>query len=151
MTARTARWPCVLTLLVAVLIAWPTIVAGAEAAGPSARALTAQDVQAALDSKSIDLDTVWTLVAAFLVMWMQAGFAMVETGFTRAKNAVNILMKNLLDYCFGSIAFWAVGFGLMFSIGNAFVGDSGFFLHETPVQVTRADGAMHGHDQLRSY
>ena len=48
---------------------------------------------------------------------------MVETGFTRAKNAVNILMKNLLDYCFGSVAYWALGFGLMFSIGNGFIGD----------------------------
>ena len=109
---------------------------------PAVPAPTAESVNTALENKSIDLDTVWTLVAAFLVMWMQAGFAMVETGFTRAKNAVNILMKNLLDYCFGSIAFWVVGFGLMFSIGNDFIGDSGFCLNETPVQVTQPDGTM---------
>ena len=54
-------------------------------------------------------DTLWVLVAAFLVFFMQAGFAMVESGFTRAKNAVNILMKNLLDFSMGSIAYWAIG------------------------------------------
>jgi len=59
-------------------------------------------------------DVVWTAVAAFLVFFMQAGFAMVETGFTRAKNAVNILMKNLMDFSVGSLAFFLVGFGLMF-------------------------------------
>lgn len=61
-----------------------------------------------------DVDTLWTCVAAFLVFWMQAGFALVECGFTRAKNACNIVMKNLMDYVIGTIAFWAVGFGLMF-------------------------------------
>lgn len=111
-------------------------------AAPANTETTLKDLQAALDSKSIDLDTVWVLISAFLVMWMQAGFAMVETGFTRAKNSVNILMKNLLDFCFGSVAFWAVGFGLMFSIGNAFVGDSGFFLAETPAQVALDDGTL---------
>ena len=61
-------------------------------------------------------DTVWVLLAAFLVFFMQAGFAMVESGFTRAKNAVNILMKNLMDFSIGSVAFWAVGFAIMFVI-----------------------------------
>lgn len=78
--------------------------------------------------KVVALDTVWVLLTAFLVMWMQAGFALVETGLTRAKNAVNICMKNLLDFCFGSLAFWAVGFALMFGNGNAFVGLSGWRL-----------------------
>lgn len=54
------------------------------------------------------VDYVWTLVAAALVFFMQAGFAMVETGFTRAKNAVNIMMKNLMDFSMGSLAFWAI-------------------------------------------
>ncbi|MCE5302791.1 MAG: ammonium transporter [Planctomycetaceae bacterium] len=138
MTVWTKRLLCASTLLVGILVTLPAMAADSAAARP----LTAQDVQTALDSKSIDLDTIWVLLTAFLVMWMQAGFAMVETGFTRAKNAVNILMKNLLDYCFGTIAFWAVGFGLMFSVGNAFVGDSGFFLHETTVEAKQADGAM---------
>ncbi len=58
-------------------------------------------------------DTIWVLLAATLVFFMQAGFAMVETGFTRAKNAGNIIMKNLMDFALGSLVFWALGFGLM--------------------------------------
>ena len=73
-------------------------------------------------------DTLWVLVAAFLVFFMQAGFAMVEAGFTRAKNAVNILMKNLMDFSMGSIAYWAIGFAIMFGAGNAFMGTSGWFV-----------------------
>ena len=74
------------------------------------------------------VDTLWVLVAAFLVFFMQAGFAMVESGFTRAKNAVNILMKNLMDFSMGSIAYWAIGFAIMFGAGNAFMGTSGWFV-----------------------
>ena len=65
-------------------------------------------------SKFSSADTIWVLLAAALVFFMQAGFAMVETGFTRAKNAGNIIMKNLLDFCIGTIVFWVLGFGLMF-------------------------------------
>src|SRR5690606_32993280 len=53
------------------------------------------------------VDALWTVVAAILVFWMQAGFALVEAGFTRAKNTVNILMKNLMDFSLGSLVFWA--------------------------------------------
>lgn len=74
------------------------------------------------------LDTMWTLVAAFLVFLMQAGFAMVEAGMTRQKNSANIVMKNLMDFAIGSMAFWAVGFALMFGAGNALVGATGWFL-----------------------
>ncbi|GMR04486.1 MAG: ammonium transporter [Thermodesulfobacteriota bacterium] len=77
-----------------------------------------------------NLDFVWTLVAAFLVFLMQAGFAMVETGFTRAKNAINIMMKNLMDFSVGSLAFWAVGFGLMFGASNGLFGTTGFFFSD---------------------
>ena len=73
------------------------------------------------------LDIVWTMIAAFLVYFMQAGFAMVETGFTRAKNAGNIVMKNMMDFVIGSIAFFLIGFGLMFGQGNGVIGLSGFF------------------------
>jgi Amt family ammonium transporter len=74
------------------------------------------------------LDTVWVLISAFLVFFMQAGFAMVETGFTRAKNASNIIMKNLMDFAIGSIVFFAVGFGIMFGKDwGGLVGTSGFF------------------------
>ncbi|HOO71071.1 MAG TPA: ammonium transporter [Spirochaetota bacterium] len=75
------------------------------------------------------INVVWTLVAAFLVFFMQAGFAMVEVGFTRAKNAGNIIMKNLMDFSVGSLAFFLVGFGLMYgeSISGLF-GSSKFLL-----------------------
>ncbi len=63
---------------------------------------------------TVSLDTVWVLIAAALVMFMQPGFAMVEAGFTRAKNTANILMKNFLDYSVGSLFFWLVGFSIMF-------------------------------------
>jgi Amt family ammonium transporter len=68
------------------------------------------------------MDTFWLLFGTTLVFWMQAGFAMVETGFTRAKNAGNIIMKNLMDFVLGSIAFWLIGYGLMYGTGNGFLG-----------------------------
>ncbi len=87
--------------------------------------------KAAIDLVQTHANYVWTLVAAALVFFMQAGFAMVETGFTRAKNAVNIMMKNLMDFSLGSIAFWAVGFGLMFGVSKTgWFGASGFFLSD---------------------
>ena len=67
------------------------------------------------------VNTVWMLLAAMLVFFMQPGFALVEAGFTRTKNTANILMKNLVDFMFGSLLFWLVGFGLMFGAGS-FVG-----------------------------
>lgn len=77
------------------------------------------------------LDYVWTLVAAALVFFMQAGFAMIESGFTRAKNAINIMMKNLMDFAVGSLAFWAIGFGIMFgTTTTGWFGTNGFFLSD---------------------
>ncbi|WP_327796039.1 ammonium transporter [Tetragenococcus halophilus] len=73
------------------------------------------------------VDVIWTLVASFLVFFMQAGFTLVEAGFTRAKNAGNIIMKNLIDFCFGSVLYWFVGFGIMFGTQNAFFGGFHFF------------------------
>ena len=66
-----------------------------------------------------NLNVVWTLVAAILVFLMQAGFALVETGFTRAKNAANIMMKNLMDFAVGSLAFYVLGAALMFGASKA--------------------------------
>lgn len=76
-----------------------------------------------------NLDYVWTILAAILVFFMQPGFALLETGFTRSKNAVNIIMKNFLDVGAGGLTFFAVGFALMFgtSVGGWF-GSDGFFL-----------------------
>ena len=76
-------------------------------------------------------DFLWTLVAAFMVFFMQAGFAMVEAGFTRAKNAANIIMKNLMDMSMGAIAYWAVGFAIMFGVSKTgWFGTTGFFLSD---------------------
>lgn len=74
------------------------------------------------------VDTVWTSLAAMLVFLMQAGFAMVEGGFTRAKNAVNIMMKNVGDFAIAVLGFWILGFGLMFGDGNPILGTTGFFV-----------------------
>ena len=110
----------VVILLLFPLLAWgadetPTIAGNAEA----------------IKAVQSNADYVWTLVAAALVFFMQAGFAMVETGFTRAKNAVNILMKNLMDFAMGSIFYWAIGFGLMFGVTTTgWFGTSGFFLSD---------------------
>ncbi|GBU26907.1 ammonium transporter [Treponema sp. R8-4-B8] len=71
-----------------------------------------------MESIFSSVDTMWVLIAAALVFFMQAGFAMVETGFTRAKNAGNIVMKNLMDFCIGTPTYWLVGFGIMFGTGK---------------------------------
>jgi Amt family ammonium transporter len=85
----------------------------------------------AIDLVQTHADYLWTLVAAALVFFMQAGFAMVETGFTRAKNAINIIMKNLMDFSMGSIFYWAIGFGLMFgATSTGWFGTTGFFLSD---------------------
>jgi Amt family ammonium transporter len=76
----------------------------------------------------VALDTVWVLVAGMLVFFMNAGFAMLETGLCRAKNAVNILAKNLIVFAISSLAFWLVGFGLMFGDGTSFFGMDGWML-----------------------
>ena len=64
------------------------------------------------------VNTCWTLVGAFLVYFMQAGFALCEAGFTRAKNTGNILMKNMMDFCIGTPCYWLIGFGLMFGFNG---------------------------------
>lgn len=89
---------------------------------------------------ALSLDTVWMLLAAMLVFWMQPGFALCEAGLTRSKNTANILMKNFVDFIFGSIIFFFVGFGLMFgNDGDGFVGmpnwgDLSFYKGNLPVE-----------------
>ena len=73
------------------------------------------------------LDTVWVILAAMLVFFMQPGFALVEAGFTRSKNTANILMKNFLDFMLGSVLFWMIGFSLMHGTGNGFIGEFHLF------------------------
>ena len=74
------------------------------------------------------VDTIWVLIGAALVFFMQAGFAMVETGFTRAKNAGNIIMKNLMDFAIGTPIFWILGFGLMFAGTGPLIGGLDVFI-----------------------
>lgn len=109
---------CLLLSIPAVVLAGddpPTILSNADAIG----------------AVQTNLDYVWTLVAAALVFFMQAGFAMVESGFTRAKSAINIMMKNLMDFSMGSLFFWAIGFGIMFGTSKTgWFGTDGFFLSD---------------------
>jgi Amt family ammonium transporter len=87
------------------------------------------EVQGTLLPTKEAMDMVWLFLGASLVFIMQAGFAMVETGLTRAKNATNIVMKNLMDFCIGAVAYWAVGWGLMYgqdALGGL-IGTSEFF------------------------
>lgn len=68
----------------------------------------------AVESINSDMGALWIIIAAILVFFMQAGFTLVEVGFTRSKNSGNIIMKNIMDLCVGSIMFWAVGYGIMY-------------------------------------
>ncbi len=112
-------------LATCVLVAAPMVALGAE------ETPTVAGNAEAIKTVQVHADYLWTLIAAALVFFMQAGFAMVEAGLTRAKNAVNILMKNLMDFSMGSIAFWALGFGLMFgATSTGWFGTSGFFLSD---------------------
>lgn len=82
---------------------------------------------AALEEKmQLNINIVWTCIAAFLVFFMQAGFALVESGFTRAKNTINIMMKNLMDFSIGTVVFFLIGFGLMFGATNGCFGTTHF-------------------------
>ena len=88
------------------------------------------------------VNTIWVLFGAAMVFFMQAGFSMCEAGFTRAKNTGNILMKNLMDFCIGTPAFWLVGFGLMFGAGSGVIGTfdpliGGDYSHILPAGVPR--------------
>jgi Amt family ammonium transporter len=105
--------------LAVVVLAWvivPALVRAQDAAPPPA-----------IDNTKVALDTIWTMVAAFLVFFMNLGFAMVESGLCRAKNTVNILFKNFIVFAASSIAFLVLGFGLMFGDGNPFFGTHGLW------------------------
>jgi Amt family ammonium transporter len=109
-----------LTLAPAVLLA--------QAAGePAAKPPTPAELAAAeMSTPKVVADTLWVMITAMLVFWMNAGFACVETGLCRRKNAVNILSKNFVVFAISTVAFWVVGFGLMFGDGSAYIGQSGF-------------------------
>jgi len=106
-------------LLAALLVTTETPAAGQDAA----------EALEAAEAVQLNLNYVWTVAAAALVFFMQAGFGLLETGFTRAKNAINIIMKNVTDASVGVLMFFAVGFGVMFGTSwNGLFGTDGFFL-----------------------
>ena len=110
-------WKACIPLASIIFLVWSyAAVAQAPAQGPSTADL------------KVGLDTMWVMIAGMLVFFMNAGFCMLETGFCRQKNAVNVLAKNLIVFALSTIAFWIIGFGLMFSDGNPFVGLGGWFL-----------------------
>ena len=86
-----------------------------------------QSAAPAIDNTKVGVDTMWTLITGFLVFFMNLGFALVESGLCRAKNAVNILAKNYIVFAVSSVAFLLIGFGLMFGDGNGLVGTSGLW------------------------
>jgi Amt family ammonium transporter len=93
--------------------------------------------QESLETLGFSLDVVWLFMGAILVFIMQAGFALVETGLTRAKNATNITMKNVMDFCFGAIVYWAIGWGFMYgkdALGGL-IGSSQFFHSPMPLDI----------------
>lgn len=95
-----------------------------------------------MDNTTLLMNIMWTMLGAVLVYFMQAGFAMVETGFTRAKNAGNICMKNLMDFVLGSLFFFFLGFPLMFGSNlGGILGSSGFF---NPYSLADKDGLFNG-------
>ena len=94
--------------------------------------------QADLQTLRLGVDTVWIVAAGALVFFMQAGFAMLESGMSRSKNAINVIMKNYCDMCFGALIFWAVGYGLMFGYNpSGWIGTDHFFLiHQDPIDYS---------------
>jgi Amt family ammonium transporter len=115
-------------LLVAAAVAPASVLLAAAPAGAQSPELSPEAVQA-------NLDNVFVLVAAVLVIFMQAGFALVEAGLTRAKSVANIMMKNLMDFCAGVIAFFTVGYAIAFGSGNDFFGTKGWFLGDGAFQA----------------
>jgi len=101
------------TVVILAMLLSPTLCLAQEKVGPDLKVMA---------------DTVWVLITAALVFFMNLGFATVESGLCRAKNTVNILSKNVIVFCVTSLAFWAIGFAFMFGEGNLFIGLKGLFL-----------------------
>lgn len=109
-----------ITMLVTGVLMLSTGLVNAQEDGPSTTDLLAS------------IDTMWVLIAGFLVFFMQAGFGFLEAGFVRSKNVVNIMAENFLDTTMTTMGFWAAGFGIMFGSGNGFFGTEWFFLRDVP-------------------
>ena len=122
MNARINGWKlgCGALVLAAASAAWAQAPAAPEPASLEA-------MKGAMSNTRVAMDTIWVLVAAMLVFFMNTGFAMVESGLCRAKNTVNILAKNFVVFAIATISFWVIGWGLMFGDGNLWIGLKGLF------------------------
>jgi ammonium transporter, Amt family len=123
-------WLACIPLTAVIFIVWNT-------------AVSAQTTEVAAADVQVALNTIWVLIAAILVIFMNAGFAMLETGFCRQKNAVNVLAKNLIVFALSTISFWATGFSLMFAnIENGFIGAGGWFLSSNDAATYGGAGGL---------
>ncbi|TVQ42240.1 MAG: ammonium transporter [Gloeocapsa sp. DLM2.Bin57] len=113
-------WLACIPLVAIIIVVWNTAVLAQDG-----DELTLEQIQG-------NLNAIWVLIAAILVIFMNAGFGMLETGFCRQKNAVNILTKNLIVFAIATIGYWAIGFSLMFGSGSPFIGLGGWFLSGEP-------------------
>lgn len=113
-------WQACIPLAILIVLAWGYAAVAQDAASAGSGPTTAE--------LKVAIDTLWVAIAAFLVFFMNAGFGMLETGFCRQKNAVNVLAKNLIVFGLATVAYWVIGFGIMFGDGNPFFGTNGFFL-----------------------
>lgn len=116
-----SAWFLCIPLAAVIVVVWNT-------------AATAQGLEApkSLEELTVVVNTIFILTSAILVIFMNAGFAMVEAGFCRQKNAVNILAKNLIVFAVATLAYWAIGYALMYGEGNPFIGLQGFFFNGNP-------------------
>jgi len=124
--SRVRLWAVALVLLAL----YPTVIWAQEPAPAATPDLSAQvaELTTKLANTKVAMDTVWVLFTGFLVFWMNAGFALVESGMCRVKNAVNILSKNFIVFALSSLAFFLVGWGVMFGDGNGFMGLNGLWM-----------------------
>ena len=124
--SRVRLWALALVLLAV----YPSVIWAQNPAPAASPDLSAQvaELTTKLASTKVAMDTVWVLITGFLVFWMNAGFALVESGMCRVKNAVNILSKNFIVFALSSLAFFLVGWGVMFGDGNGFMGLNGLWM-----------------------
>ena len=124
----TKHWYFCVLFTSIILVAWLNAAAAQESPNLEQRL---EQLEQSSQNLRVIIDTVWVVFASTLVFFMNAGFAMLETGLCRQKNAVSMLFKNLIVFAIATVAFWAIGFGLMFGNGNSFFGTHGFFLSGT--------------------
>ncbi len=127
-----------LVAVIAAMIIIPSLITGTP--------IYAADTYTAHETAVINsINTIWTLVAAFLVFGMQAGFVMLEAGFARKRETVNILIECVLDTAICGISFWAIGYAFMFGAGNGFIGLQYFFLQNAPATYGTTGVALLAH------